>query len=73
MRNDEALHLMRVTKAIVDGPSNAGNRKDKKICTARAGECRNNRKYYSSGMHNAKSWSMPRSDDSCPKHCPYLR
>lgn len=73
MSNNGLLYLVGLTGAIAGGPSNAGNRKDGKICTAQAGECRNNSKYYSLGMGDAKSWSMPCADNSCPKQCPYLR
>lgn len=54
------------------GPSNAGNRKDSKICTAQPGECRYNSKYYSLGMRDAKSWSDPCADDTCSDRCPCL-
>lgn len=73
MTFDGLFHLVGLTGAIANGPSNAGNRKDDKICTAQAGECRHNSKYYSLGMRDAKSWSMPCADNSCHKDCPYLR
>jgi len=59
--------------AIAMGRSNQGMRQDGKICTAQAGECRFNSHYYSPGMRDAKSWSMPCADESCPDRCPYLR
>lgn len=58
---------------ITAGPSNAGDRKDGKPCTAQPGECRFNSRYYTPGMGDAKSWSDPCADESCPERCPYLR
>lgn len=73
MTNDGLIHLVGLAGAIAGGPSNAGNCRDGKICTAQAGECRYNSKYYTLGMNDAKSWSMPCADDGCSKHCPYLQ
>jgi hypothetical protein len=71
--SDGFFHLVGLLGAIANGPSNAGERKDGKICTAQAGECRFNHRYYSLGMRDAKSWSMPCADETCPDRCPYLR
>lgn len=71
--SDGLFHLVGLLGAIANGPSNAGERKDGKICTAQAGECRFNYLYYSPGMRDAKSWSMPCADETCPDKCPYLR
>jgi hypothetical protein len=73
MSNDGLAMMAKLLGAIAMGPSNAGNRKDGKICTAQAGECRFNSRYYSLGMRDTKSWSMPCADESCPTRCPYLR
>jgi len=73
MSDDGLLHATRLFGAMAMGPSNAGNRSDEKICAAQASECRYNHKYYTPGMRDAKSWSMPCADDSCPARCPYLR
>jgi len=69
MSNDGLVHLVRLFGAIAEGPSNSGNRHDGKICTAQPGECRHNSKYYTSGMGDAKSWSTPVADNSCPDRC----
>lgn len=71
--SDGLFTLIGLTGAIANGQSNAGNRDDGKICTAQAGECRFNHRYYSPGMRDAKSWSMPCADNTCPDRCPYLR
>ena len=73
MTDDGLFHLTALLGAIVNGQSNAGTRKDGKICTAQAGECRYNSRYYSLGMRDAKSWSMPCADDTCSEQCCYLR
>lgn len=49
-----------------------GCREDSKLCDAKPGECRLNNKYYSPGMRDEKSWSMPYADDGCPISCPFL-
>lgn len=72
MKGDGLFTLVGLMGAIAGGPSNVGARKDGKICTAQAGECRFNSKYYSVGMRDAKSWSMPCADESCPARCGYL-
>jgi hypothetical protein len=72
MNNDGLFHLVGLAGAIAGGKSNAGNRKDDKICTAQSGECRSNSRYYSPGMKDAKSWSMPCADDTCTEGCPHL-
>jgi len=72
-KGDGLLMMAGLLGAIANGPSNAGNRKDDKICAAQAGECRYNHKYYSPGMRDAKSWSMPCADESCPARCGYLQ
>jgi hypothetical protein len=69
---DGLVNMVRLLGAMANGPSNAGNRKDNKICTAQAGECRFNSKYYTVGMRDAKSWDMPAADETCPDRCPYL-
>ncbi len=73
MSNDGLFTLVALAGAIAGGQSNAGNRTDGKLCAAAAGECRSNNRYYSMGMRDAKSWSMPCADNSCPARCPYLR
>jgi hypothetical protein len=73
MNSDDRLFLMTALfGAIAIGPSRQGNRADGKICMARGGECRFNYKFYSVGMRDAKSWSLPTADDTCPERCPYL-
>ena len=70
---DDGLFLMTALQgAMAMGHSNAGIREDGKICTAQGGECRFNSRYYTPGMHDAKSWSMPCADDTCSARCPYL-
>jgi hypothetical protein len=54
-------------------PNNAGTRKDGAICTAQGGECRYNSRFYTPGMRDAKSWTVPIADDSCPVKCWALR
>jgi hypothetical protein len=71
-RHDGLFFETALFGSIAMGQSNAGNRKDGKICRAQGGECRYNRKYYTPGMRDAKSWSMPCADDSCSERCPYL-
>lgn len=70
--SDGLATLVGLIGAIHQGPSNAGSRKDGKICTAQGGECRYNSAYYSPGMRDAKSWQQPYADDTCPDRCPYL-
>lgn len=70
---DGLIALVGLCGAIANGPSNCGNRKDGKICTAQAGECRYNYKYYTPGMNDAKSWSQPCADNTCPERCGYLQ
>ena len=65
--------LLGLAFGIAAGPTNAGNRKDGKICTAQPGECRYNSRYYTPGMRDAKSWSEPVADDTCPDRCYYLK
>jgi len=71
--SDGLFTMIGLAGAIANGPSNAGVRNDGKVCTAQAGECRFNRKYYTPGMRDAKSWSTPCADNSCPATCPYLQ
>ena len=71
--NDGLTTMARLLGSIWAGPSNAGNRRDGKLCTAQSGECRYNPKYYSPGMRDAKSWSSPCADDTCSDKCGYLR
>ena len=72
--NDNGLfQITALLGAIANGPSNTGKREDGKICTAQAGECRFNHRFYSPGMRDARSWSMPCADETCPDRCPYLR
>lgn len=71
-QNDGLFTLVALTGSIWNGPSNAGKRHDGKICTAKAGECRLNYKFYTPGMRDAKSWSTPCADDTCPNRCGYL-
>lgn len=73
MSNDGLFQLVGLFSAIANGPSNVGNRSDGKICVAQAGECRYNHRYYSPGMRDSKSWSMPCADDSCSDRCGYLQ
>jgi hypothetical protein len=70
--NDGLFTMVTLLGAMANGPSNAGDREDGKVCTAQAGECRFNGRYYSLGMRDAKSWSMPAADETCPDRCPYL-
>lgn len=65
-------HCTRLLAACNTRPSRAGNRRDKKVCDAKPGECRYNNKYYTPGMRDAKSWSMASSDETCDIKCPYL-
>ena len=69
---DGLVYLTRLVGAIAMGPSRQGRRRDGKICMAKGGECRFNSRYYTLGMGDAKSWSMPCADDSCSTQCPYL-
>lgn len=55
--------------AINTRPNNAGTHKDGAICTAQGGECRYNPKFYTPGMRDQKSWTVPIADDSCPERC----
>lgn len=71
--SDGLVTLCGLFYGIAAGPSNAGNRDDGKICTAQPGECRFNHRYYTMGMRDAKSWSDPCADNTCPDRCPYLR
>jgi hypothetical protein len=71
--NNGLFTMVSLFGAMANGPANTGNRTDGKICTAQGGECRNNQKYYTMGMRDAKSWSMPHADDTCPTRCPYLQ
>ena len=73
MSDDGLVTLVGLLGGMAAGPSNSGKRDDGKICTAQPGECRYNHRYYSPGMRDAKSWSMPCADDTCPDRCPYLR
>ena len=73
MEQDGLFTLIGLTRAIAAGPSNAGTRRDGKVCTAQAGECRFNHRYYSLGMRDAKSWSIPSADNTCSGRCPYLQ
>lgn len=72
MKRDSLAEMAQLFGAMHNGPSRAGNRADGKICMAQGGECRFNRRYYTLGMADAKSWSMPCADNSCPTRCPYL-
>ena len=72
MEQNGLLTLIGLAGAIAAGPSNAGTRHDGKICTAQAGECRFNYRYYSLSMRDARSWSMPCADNSCSTNCPFL-
>ncbi len=68
--------MFQLCQAIKNGSchsNNNGNRKDKKICTARGGECRFNNKYYTIGLKDNKSWTIPSADENCPNDCPYLK
>jgi hypothetical protein len=44
---------------------------EKVVCTAQGGECRYNPRYYSPGLRDAKSWTTPIIDHSCPNECPF--
>jgi len=70
--NDGLLEMTRLFGAIGMGQSNQGTRSDGQICKAQAGECRYNSRFYTPGMRDAKSWSMPCADDDCPLRCAYL-
>ena len=72
MSNDGLFNATVLFGAMANGPANSGNRKDGQICTAQGGECRFNARYYSLGMRDTKSWSMPHADETCPQRCPYL-
>lgn len=73
MKTMDGLELgARLLGAMNTRSDRSGNRKDGKICDAKPGECRYNSKYYSLGMRDEKSWTMPSADDGCPKECPYL-
>lgn len=41
------------------------------VCLAKGGECRYNYRYYTPGLGDAKSWTTPVIDRSCPDRCPY--
>ncbi len=43
----------------------------KTVCVAQGGECRYNHNYYTSGMGDAKSWTTPIIDNTCPDQCTY--
>jgi hypothetical protein len=72
MSEDGLFNAVALFGAMANGPSNSGNRKDGKVCTAQGGECRFNSKYYTPGMRDAKSWQMPAADEFCPDRCAYL-
>ena len=72
MENDGLFLMTALQGAMAMGHSNMGTRTDGQICTAQGGECRFNSKYYTTGMRDAKSWSMPCADESCPARCGYL-
>ena len=72
MGNDGLATLLSLAYGIAAGPSNAGCRKDGKVCVAQPGECRYNSRYYTLGMHDRKSWSDPCADDTCPDRCCFL-
>ncbi len=42
---------------------------EKVVCTAKGGECRQNSKYYTTGLGDAKSWRTPIIDETCPNNC----
>jgi len=44
---------------------------EKVVCIAQGGECRYNHRYYSPGLSDAKSWTTPIIDKSCPDQCCY--
>jgi len=71
--NDGLCEIVNLLGAMWRGPSNAGQRSDGKICTAQGGECRDNHKFYTLRMRDAKSWQSPIADDTCPARCGYLR
>ena len=71
--NDGLFQMASLMGAIWGGPSNQGQRSDGKICTAQGGECRDNHRFYTMGMRDAKSWAQPCADDTCPARCGYLR
>ena len=62
----------RLLSSCMMGRRKKGNRKDGKVCDAKPGECRFNNKYYSPGMRDEKSWSMPSSDETCNINCGFL-
>lgn len=65
-----ATHL--IASAFISDRRKKGDRKDKKVCDAKPGECRYNNKYYTSDLNDEKSWSMPYADDTCDPSCPFL-
>jgi hypothetical protein len=70
--NNSLFYSVNLLAAMNTRPSRHGDRRDKKICDAKPGEYRYNSKYYTPGMGDQKSWSLPSSDDSCPDTCCYL-
>jgi len=50
-------------------PSYASERKDKKFCCAKPGECRCNDDFYTPGLGDAKSWKLPIANERCPASC----
>lgn len=44
---------------------------EKIVCIAQGGECRYNSRYYSPGLNDAKSWTTPIIDNTCPDRCCY--
>lgn len=72
MFNNIFIYTVNLSAACNTRPSKHGTRKDKKICDAKPGECRYNRKYYTPGMMDEKSWSLPIADDTCSNKCVYL-
>lgn len=69
---DGLFFLTNLFGAMNTRPSNSGDRIDKKVCNAKPGECRHNHKFYSLGMRDEKSWSLPIADETCDIKCSYL-
>lgn len=44
---------------------------DQVVCLAQGGECRFNSKFYTPGMGDTKSWTVPQVDHTCPNRCGY--
>ena len=70
---ERLIEKARLFAAINTRPSFYGIREDDLVCHAKPGECRFNPEYYkSSGLRDAKSWSLPIASSDCNKKCPYL-